>query len=141
MTALNIDGALIAGYVALGLGLSTAYEGEDFTPPTSASAKWAAVFIVPAVTDFFTLGSNGEDLHTGFMQIDFNVKHGTGRAVLVGYYDAVRAAFIGGKAFTQSSQSVQITSVERSPIREEGGWMRLSVTVNWQAETIRPTIT
>jgi len=140
MSILDIDGALIQAYVDLGLGLSTAYENAHFVPPTDGSA-WAAVFIVPAVTDFFTLGSNGEDLHTGFMQIDFNVAHGTGRAALVGYYNSVRASFIGGKAFTKNSQSVQITTVERSSVREADGWMRLSVTVNWQAETIRPTIT
>lgn len=140
MSALDIDGALIAGYVALGLGLDTAYEGEEFTPPTGNGAKWASVFIQPAVTDFFTLGANGQDLHEGLMQIDFNVKHGTGRAVLVGYYDTVRDSFIGGKPFTQNTQTVSITNVERSPVRDVGGWMSLSVTVNWQAETIRPTI-
>lgn len=139
MSTLDIDGALIQGYIDLGLGLSTAYENASFPPPTDGS-DWAAVFIVPAATDFFTLGANGEDLHTGFMQIDFNTKHGTGRAALVGYYDSVRASFIGGKSFTQNSQSVQILTVERSPVRESDGWMTLSVTINWQAETIRPTI-
>lgn len=140
MSVLDIDGALIQAYIDLDLGLSTAYEGVEFEPPTTNGAKWASVFIVPAVTDFNSLGSNGTDLHTGFMQIDFNVKPGIGRALLVGYYDTIRASFIGGKAFTQNSQSVRINTVERSSIRSVGGWNRISITINWEAETIRPTI-
>jgi len=139
MTMINIDGALIQAYIDLAMGLDTAYENEQFTPPTDGS-DWASVFIVPASTDFNSLGVNGTDLHSGFMQIDFNTKHGTGRAALVGYAQTIRNEFVGGKGYTRSSQNVRITTVERTSVREVDGWMRLSVTVNWEAETIRPAI-
>ena len=139
MSMILIDGALIQGYVDLAMGLSTAYEGEEFAPPTDGS-DWAALFIVPAVIDFNSLGVNGTDLHTGFMQIDFNVPHGKGRAALIGYAQTIRDEFTGGKTYTKSTQNVRITNTERSSVREEDGWMRLSVTVNWEAETIRPAI-
>jgi hypothetical protein len=139
MTMLTIDGALITAYIAVGLNLSTAYEGEDFTPPKDGSS-WASLTIVPAVIDYNSLGVNGTDLHTGFMQVDFNVKQGTGRAVLLGYAESMRAQFVGGKGFTLTGQNVRITTVDRSPVRAVDGWQRISVTVNWEAETIRPTI-
>ena len=139
MALIDIDGALIQAYIDIGLGLETAYENVEFTPPTDGSA-WVAVFIVPAVTDFNSLGVNGTDLHEGFMQIDFNVPHGTGRATLLGYAESLRNEFVGGKAYTLNSQNTRITTVERSSVREVDGWMRLSMTVNWEAETVRPTI-
>ena len=139
MALIDIDGALIKGYTDLSMGLDTAYEGEEFAPPTNGD-DWAAVFIVPAVTDFNSLGVNGTDLHTGFMQIDFNTKHGTGRSALIAYAQTIRDEFVGGKGYTRSTQNVRITNTERSSVREADGWMRLSVTVNWEAETTRPTI-
>ena len=139
MALIDIDGALIAAYIALGMGLETAYEGEEFSPPRDGS-DWASLFIVPATSEFNSLGVNGTDLHTGFMQIDFNTKHGTGRAALLGYVETIRAEFVGGKAFTQNSQSTRIDTVERSAVREVDGFMRISVTVNWEAETIRPAV-
>ena len=139
MSLINIDGALIAAYVGLSMGLDTAYEGEEFTPPKDGS-DWAAVFIIPAVTDFNSLGVNGTDLHEGLMQIDFNTKHGSGRAPLIAYCQTIMDEFVGGKGYTRSGQSTRITNTERSPIREVDGWMRVSVTVNWEAETTRPTI-
>ena len=139
MSMLDIDGALIQGYLDMSLALDTAYENADFTPPTDGS-DWAAVFIVPALIDFNSLGVNGTDLHQGFMQIDFNTKHNTGRAVLLGYAQACRDEFVGGKGYTQNSQNVRITNTERTPVTNEDGWAKLSVTVNWEAETIRPTI-
>ena len=139
MSLIDIDGALIQAYIDLGIGLATAYENEEFTPPTTGP-DWAAVSIVPASIDYNSLGENGEDLHTGFMQVDFNTKHGTGRAALIGYAQTLRDGFIGGKGYTHNSQNVRIDTVERSSVREVDGWMRISITVNWEATTIRPTI-
>jgi hypothetical protein len=135
---IDIDGALIQAYIDIGLGLDTAYENVEFTPPKSTD--WAAVFIVPAVTDFNSLGANGTDLHTGFMQIDFSVSHGTGRAALLGYAESIRNEFVGGKGYVLNSQRTRITTVERSSVRTVDGFTRLSMTINWEAETVRPTV-
>ena len=139
MALIDIDGALIQGYLDIGLGLDTAYEGEEFTDHAPED-DWAAVFIVPATSGFNSLGVNGTDLHEGFMQIDFNIPHGKGRADLLSYAQSVRDEFVGGKAYTLNSQNTRITTVERSSVREVDGWMRISMTVNWESETVRPTI-
>lgn len=138
MSLKDIDGALIEAYLDLGLGLPTAYEGESFKPPTGCD--WAAVSIVPAPTFPYTLGVNGEDLHTGFMQVDFFRPLNTGRAALIEYAQAAMDAFIAGKGFSRNGQNVLITSTGRSGIRQDGGFLRLTVTVNFEAATIRPEI-
>lgn len=138
MSLVDIDGALVQGYLDMSLGLSTAYEGRQFEP--TAATNWAAVFIVPASTTVDSLGAGGMDLHTGFMQIDFNIPPDKGRAQLITYAQACRAQFVAGKGFSRNSQYVRIVSTERSQIRRVDAWMRISVTVNWEAETIRPEI-
>jgi hypothetical protein len=139
MALIDIDGALIQGYIDMGLGLSTAYEGADFKPPYND--KRAAIFIIPASSDPVTLGASGMDEHLGFMQINFDVRPGTGRAQLLSYAQSVRDNFIAGESFIQNSQKVTVESVSRSPIRHVDGWMRISISVNWIARTIRPEIT
>ncbi len=227
MGLIDIDGALIQAYIDIGLGLATAYEGEEFDHPTAGSqatitastisaaaadnsfndsasgfitagfgvgqkvmitgftgdtnnnideaiitavvagkitiggtdgdvivndaagesvtiktvgSDWAAVFMLPGVTDFNSLGDNGEDLHLGIMQIDFNTPHGEGRAALIAYAQQVRDEFVGGKGYVRNSQNVRIDTVERTAVTEADGWMRISVSVNWEAVTIRPAI-
>jgi len=138
---IDIDGALIQGYIDIGLGLETAYENvENPDLPPTDSSDWAAVFILPATSDFNSLGVNGTDLHTGFMQVDFSVPHGTGRDSLLSYAQSVRDEFVGGKPYTLNSQRTRITTVERSPIRTVDGWTRISMTINWEAETVRPSV-
>ena len=139
MALIDIDGALIQAYIDLAMGLSTAYEGEEHKPPIDGS-DWAKVSIVPAVIDYNSLGEGGTDKHLGFMQIDFNVAPGTGRAALLGYAQTIRTEFVGGKSYTLNSQNVRIDTVDRSAVREIDGWTRISVTVNWEAETSRPAI-
>ena len=139
MSMIDIDGALIQAYIDLGLGLATAYEGEHFKPPTNG-ADWARLFIVPADSSPATLGVNGEDFHTGFMQVDFNTELGNGRAALIAYAQAMRDEFVAGKGYTRDSQNVRVVSTQRSSIREVDGYLRLSVTVFFEAATIRPEI-
>lgn len=138
MALIDIDGALIQAYVDLAIGLDTAYENVAFTPPDDGS-DWAKVSIVPAVVDYASLGSGGQDLHEGFMQIDFKTPHGKGRAGLVAYAQTIIDEFVGGKSYTQNSQNVRIDTVDRSQIVEEDGFMSISITVNWDSIVIRPT--
>lgn len=138
MSLIDIDGALIQGYIDIGQALPTAYEGADFKPPSNA--PWASVFIIPADSPPATLGAGGMDEHIGFMQIDYNTPAGAGRAGLIAYAQAVRNQFVAGKTFTRNSQTVTVDSVDRSNIRHVDGWLRISLTINWTARTIRPEI-
>lgn len=141
MSLAKIDYALVNAYIGLGLGLSTAYEGQHFRPPTNG-ADWAAVFILPASNAPATLGVGGEDEEVGILQIDFNRKPAANdtRATLIGYAQAVFDEFVAGKSYERLGQLVTIQSASRSPIREVDGYLRVSVSVNWIARTTRPEI-
>ena len=139
MSAILIDGALVAGYQALALGLSTGFEGDKFIPPT-AGADWAEVFIMPTGTEVASLGVGGMDQHKGFMQINFSTAPGKGKAGLLAYFQAVSNYFVAGKTLNNGGQDVKIEGTSRANIREVDGWLKIAVTVNWNAYTIRPAI-
>jgi hypothetical protein len=138
MSIALIDGALVQAYIDIGQGLSTAYEGIHFEPPHNAN--WAAVFQLPAGSPPATLGVGGQDEHTGVLQINYNIKPGTGRSQLYTYAQAALTKFVAGRSFSSSGQYVTIESSGRTPIRAVDGWLRISVNVNWIARTTRPEI-
>jgi hypothetical protein len=139
MSANDIDAALIAAYQASGLGLPTAYDGEEFTPPANGSA-WARVTQLPSGNEIRSLGVGGMDRQQGILQIDFSTELGSGRATLLGYVQAMFDQFVGGQSFTSGGQAVRIRIAERSNIREADGYQRVTVSVYWEANTIRPAI-
>lgn len=136
MTLALINGALVTAYQAVNLGLTTAYEGKDFTP--TAGTAWAAVFHLPASSDVDTLGAGGEDVHLGIFQVDINVPENTGTAVLLQHAQSLRTYFYAGRTVSYGGQDVRIRSVSRGAIRKDGAWNRVSVSISYRAWTARP---
>lgn len=136
MSEALINGALVTAYQAAGLGLSTAYEGKDFTP--TPGTAWAAVFNLPAGTEVSTLGAAGEDMHLGVFQVDVNVPENTGTAILLQHAQSLRAYFYAGRTVSYGGQNVRIRNAERGAIRREDGWLRVSVSIGYWAWTARP---
>lgn len=136
MSLTNINGALVTAYQAAALGLSTAYEGKDFTP--TPGTAWAAVFNLPASTEVDSLGSGGYDKHLGIFQVDIHVPENTGTAVLLAHAQTLRTYFYAGRTVSYSGQDVRLIKAERSTIRKESGWLRLSVSISYWAFTARP---
>jgi hypothetical protein len=134
-----MDGALMAGYNALALGLPTGLEGEQFIPPESG-ADWAKVTIVPTGKEVASLGVGGMDQQKGFMQITFSTQPGKGKAGLLAFYQAVENYFVAGKTLTNGTQDVKIEGTSRANITEKDGWLKLATTVNWNAYITRPAI-
>lgn len=139
MAFVDIDGALIQAYINLGLGLPTAYEGQEFDPPNDFS-DWAQVRSLPAGTEVASLGVNGIDRHTGILDIQFATAPGKGTSALLGYAEAIRNEFVAGKDYTLNGQVVKSEGVDRSQIIEVDGWLRITASVKWVADTIRPII-
>jgi hypothetical protein len=135
MSLTDINAALVVAYQGASLGLPTAWEGVDFTPP--ADAAWAQLWMLPAPVSIDTLGANGLDLHTGVLQIDLNVPQNTGTGALLGYADTLRSAFKAGNNTTHNGQSVLILDCSRSRLTQAAGWLTVSMSITWRAYTAR----
>jgi hypothetical protein len=139
MSEININAALITAAAAALSSLSIsniAYEGRDFTPP-AANTKWAAVFNLPASSPPSSLGEGGQDEHLGILQIDLNYPLNGGTQPHLAAADSIGTAFKAGTRFTYMGQCVLVRSCERGRIRNEDGWLRLSISITWVALTTR----
>lgn len=135
MSLADINAALVVAYQGAALGLPTAWEGVDFTPP--ADADWAQLYLLPAPTTIDTLGPGGLDLHTGIFQIDLNVPQNSGTGALLGYADALRTAFKAGNNASHNGQNVLILDCSRSKLTQAAGWLTVSMSISWRAYTAR----
>jgi hypothetical protein len=135
MSLVDINAALVVAYQGASLGLPTAWEGVDFTPPTDA--PWAQFYMLPAPVSVDTLGANGLDLHTGVLQIDLNVPQNTGTGALLGYADTLRGVFKAGTSTAHNGQSVLILDCSRSRLTQAAGWLIVSMSITWRAYTAR----
>lgn len=73
------------------------WENDGFDP--SGKTQWASVFFVPNDPEPVTLGVQGSDRQTGFLQIDVNVPQNTGSAAMRDWQNAGRAEFVAGKSY------------------------------------------
>lgn len=136
MSFSKIRSALIQGAQAVNLGgIPMAFENAAFNKP--ANSPWASVFVLPNQPSVGSLGSGGTDVHTGIMQVDVNVPVGSGESVILQKADAVSAYFTAGKRLIYNAQEVLVRSCGRSSGRNVDGWYRISLTIDWYAQTPR----
>lgn len=131
----DIRSALLQGYKACGLDRPTAEPNVKWDPVSQE--PWAAVFILPNQPRVATLGDGGMDEHTGIMQIDVNHPSGTGEFDITADADTVADYFTAGRRLVYNGQEVIVRSCGRSGGRTVDSWYRISLTVDWYAQTPR----
>lgn len=135
MSFSKIRSALIQGHIGSGLCHPTAYENTKFDKPTGS--PWCSVFILPNQPSVASLGAGGTDAHTGIMQVDINYPLASGEADIVADADTVAAHFTAGRRLVYNAQEVIVRSCGRSRGRSVDGWYRISLTIDWYAQTPR----
>tara|TARA_R110002020_G_scaffold472424_2_gene700439 strand:- start:969 stop:1397 length:429 start_codon:yes stop_codon:yes gene_type:complete len=114
------------------------WENDSFEP--FGKTQWASVFFVPNQPEPVTLGVQGSDRQTGFLQIDLNVPQDTGSGAMRAWQDAARQDFVAGKTFTEAGQAVVIVSTGWTQGRNVDNWFRKSLTVVFRTDFTRATI-
>lgn len=135
MTISNIRSALIQAIENLNLALPTAHENVTFTPPENQ--PWLAVFFLPNQPEVHTLGTQGQDMITGILQVDTYYPVGVGSKDQFDLIDQIRSAFPAGSKPSYSGQEVVVRSCGRGPGLVEGSFYRIPVTVYWYAHLNR----
>jgi hypothetical protein len=138
MSMKDANSALTQAYIDMGLALPTGYEGVQFDPV--GVEDHVRLTIQPAINAPATNGIGGQDEEAGFMQIDFLTEYGKGTAKLLGWADTVQNSFVAGYGFTFNTTIVNVDSVERTRIITDGGFLRITLTVNWFTRFTRPAL-
>lgn len=137
MSRASVRSALAQAFISGAFFSSTAiaWENVAFTPPNGS--PWARFFFVPSQPAVVTLGTNGADEITGFVQVDLNYPLGTGDGAAQAKYDAMCAVFKAGARFAHGGETVIIRSCGRSQGREIDNTYRVSVTIYFYSQVNR----
>jgi hypothetical protein len=131
----KIDAALVQAFTDGAFGLSVAYENKKFEPVPGT--PWSQLFIAPNQPFVNTMGDGGEDLITGFLQVNLNYPVGTGAGDAKQKATEIRDYFSAGTVFTYNGQDVFITNAGRGIARNIDSYYQVVITINWQARVQR----
>ncbi len=135
MSQVMIRKALIKAISELPLGIKMSYPNTPaLTPTEDASGDVAIVWNKPEV---FTLGDQGEDLHSGFMQVLLKFPQGKGDLPLLEASDLLRENFKAGQRKWYLTQEVVIVSCGVGQPNQLDGKFVSPVTIYWYAKTRR----
>lgn len=131
----NIRSALMQAVLDANLGLPLGGCNMPFEQP--ADAPWAYVHLLPSSTRGASLGPTGLDQHQGVLQVDINVLPGSGEEFIIEKCDVIASNFTTGKPLVYNAQEVTVRSCSRSKGRNVDGWYRISLSIEWYAQTPR----
>jgi hypothetical protein len=132
-TAFDIEKALVASAVAQAALRNLPIEMPNFDVEKPAAGLWLKVKVAPVSSDPVTLGLQGEDDHTGFLQIDVNCPRSTGTGEVSTVAGAIRDSYRAGLFI----DPVVVKSATVSPGRDVGGFYRVSITVVYYSRIAR----
>lgn len=136
MSIHKIRSALVQAFESGGFSLPAVYENTSHD--SDADIPWCSFFFIPNQPSAATLGDQGEDDHTGIVQINLNypLLNGSGEALQKA--DEIRAVFKAGATFSYLGQNVFIKSSGVSRASQvENGFYQTILTIQWQARTSR----
>lgn len=114
---------------------NSAYDNAAFEP--SAGTPWARITVIPTQPEVTSLGDTGYDEAVGVLQVDlfYPLNQGNGQALTKA--EAIRSYFKAGKRFSYGGQDVVSRSAGYRNGREQNGWFRVMVEIQYIAHINR----
>lgn len=137
MSIAKIRRAFRAAYREVLPDIPTEFPNREFTPP--ARGVWASLFVIPARRTVKSLGDGGDDLQTGFTQVDIKVPTHEGINALDDYQDLLVNSFWAGRRLQFDGQVIKIRYTETAPDRPAEGSSHVvrSITIYWESNSQR----
>lgn len=125
----DISAALSGRLNTLTGGTPIAWENSEYTP--TIGTMFLRETLLPANTVQGSLGTIGKDEHGGIYQVDIFAPSGSGKGAAVAKADSVADHFKRGTTLTYNGESVRIRNVSRSNFGYDGGWLILSINIEY----------
>ena len=135
MSLESVQSACVAAVVAAMPDIEFEHENSPFEKPHGA--KWGAINFEHAGNEPSTMGDDGFDQDTGFVQVDIRYPLDTGWQDAAEDFDRLRAAWKRGASYTSGGQEVRCGDCVRSRAKREDDCYRLTMTAYWWAEIAR----
>jgi hypothetical protein len=132
----NINSALTKPIVDnSNFSIDWAFNNFNFEP--SHGQPFGESFILPNQPSQSSLGANGTDLINGIFQINLNYPDGDGSGPIYDKIQEISAIYKSGTTLTYNGVVVRLESIGISPARNERGWYRIDLNIEWYSFTNR----
>lgn len=108
--------------------------------PPADGAPYATVDVLPAGVESITMGTGGEDEHTGVLQISLYYQANQGHGALVTACARLQQFFQAGTSMEYNGTAVRITQCSPSPPQKDGQRFASHVSVYYYARVNRSTL-
>ena len=113
------------------LGIPTAWENSNFTPPTGQVYLTEA--LLPNETLSIGVSSASSDDFGGIYQVLVNAPAGRGKGAAVAVAEQVVGAFVKGASLTYSGVTVRVLRSSQNPAIIDGERYVIPVSINYRA--------
>jgi hypothetical protein len=110
-----------------------AWENKKFAP--TQGTLYARPTIIPADTEQWSLGQNGQDLSTGIYQVDVIAPAGKGKKAAYAMADTIADRFKRGTDIVENSRTISIINASRAAGFNDGDRFIVPVTIQYRAFT------
>ena len=135
MSQSGIRKALVAALKAIPLGIPLNF--PNIPVKTASNGSCGDVSFVFNRPEVFTLGDEGEDMHTGFCQVLLRFPVGEGDSALLEKADLIRESFSAGSRKFHLTQEVVIENCGMGDYDTLDGKFVCPITIYWYAKTRR----
>ena len=136
MSLIEVEKAMFAAVVAALPDVAFEYPNSPFAKPTDGS-KYGLLHFVHGSADAFSLGSEGTDEHTGFVQLDMSYPLDIGWQDAASDFDELTASCTRGTTYQSGGQVVRAQKCLRSVGKREDDRYRVTFTIYWWTEIER----
>lgn len=124
-----IQEAFLKDWQSQAFGLPVFYEGRNSTP----TVDHLRLSFLPVSNRAASLGADGSNEVIGILQADVVMRTGRGTGEMLAVVDLIVDAYPTGRRISEAGQSVVIWGAEPSSIRSDGGWQKISISINFSA--------
>jgi len=133
MSYLDIHKALTQSIIDLNTGLPLAHENTDF----KSSSVDSFIGISTLMGDQDPITKSGLDIVQGIYQLTVYVKSGISTQSMLNAVDAIMGYYVQNKKLISNTQTVLINSTSSTGGRNEDGWYRNDISINFQSDILR----
>jgi len=131
----EIHKALTQSVIDLALGLPIAHENKDFDPEVDGGSQF--IDLTTLFGEQEVISKDSVDESPGIYQISVYTKSGTSVKSPLITVDLILDNYRHGDTFTNSGQTVFITSASRNVGRNENGWYIIDLSIVFKSDIIR----
>jgi len=129
------DAGSVSGGTLVWSGYNVIFDDAGYNPGNGET--FVSIFDLPASAPVVELGDVGTEEFTGILQLDVSIPRGADTITLAAILDDLKPLYKAGSQSASSDVKTVFTRVDPTPLRRNGGWVTMGISVTYQSYLVR----